>query len=71
MVAAGYHFDPLIDAAPASDTIDQPMLAGNAARPPAGEVALQRFWLAETGEWSAACIFDQFVDSAMSAQVVL
>jgi hypothetical protein len=47
VVAAGYDFDPLIDAAFAGDPIDQPTLAFDAARPPSGEVALQRLRLAE------------------------
>src|SRR5271166_4434438 len=70
MISARSNLDPLIGAAPAGNAVDQPVLAGDAARPPPCKISLQRLRLAEAAKGPAARILDQFVDPAQRVRVV-
>jgi hypothetical protein len=49
MVTAGHNFDPLLIARNAS-AVDDAVVAGNASRPPAAEIAAQWLRLAQSFE---------------------
>ena len=63
VIAARDDLDPLIGTTPSRDAVDEPVLPGDATRPPTREIALERFRLAETEEWVTACILYQFIAS--------
>src|SRR6266568_9689741 len=58
-------------AARAGDAIDQPMLFGDAARPPAFVVASQRLWLAEADKWPPTCVRNQRQNFRSDLRVLL
>jgi hypothetical protein len=62
MIPATVHFDPLVDAGSAFDTIDQPVFVRDAARPPARELGAQRLGLAETSERMAHDVIEKDID---------
>ena len=70
VVSAGHDFDALINAAFPGDAIDEPMLTGDATRPPPGEIAIQWLRLAEAGEWPSPRILDQFIEPAKRVRIV-
>src|SRR5947209_1331054 len=71
MISAHGDDHALVDTRLALDRIDDAMFAGDAARPIASKVALQRFRLADTVERRATRAFDQFVDPAKHFYVVI
>jgi hypothetical protein len=65
-----HDFDPLILAGSAAHPIHQPMLAGDAAGPPAGKIASQPLRLAKPGKWAASRVLDQFVDPTQDVRII-
>jgi hypothetical protein len=53
----------------AGDAVDQPMLAGNPARPVAGPLMPQRFVLADAGKWRGFDIGNQLFNAFRDADV--
>lgn len=62
MVATGDDFEALLVVA--ADAIDDPVVCGDPARPPAGEVTAQWLGLADAGERIAADVMDQCINPA-------
>jgi hypothetical protein len=64
------NLDALLVARPDA-AIDQPMLGGDPARPPAGEFALQGFGLAQAGKRVAGRIVDERIDPAKDRRIIV
>ena len=51
------------------DTVNQPMLAVDAARPESAQIAFQRFGFAQSGKRTALYIVDQAIDLVAYARI--
>jgi hypothetical protein len=60
MIAALHYFQDLLGRAP-DYAINEPVLIGDAPRPPSGKRTLERLGLAKSLEWVASNVFDQSV----------
>ncbi len=63
MVATRSNLDILINSRFSGDAVKQPMLAGDAPRPPARDISLQGLRFAATLEWSPPYVLDQITYS--------
>ena len=55
----------------AGDSVDHSVLIADAARPPSGQLPLQRLGLPQTFEGITPSLFDQLVDALKQAAVIV
>lgn len=70
MVPAGSDHDALVAMGLALDRVNEPVFAGDAARPEPREFTLERLRPADALERGSSDVFDQFVHSTESARIM-
>lgn len=70
MVVAGHDLQPLVLALPCR-AVNQPVRAGDPARPPPFQVTPQRFRLTQAGEWVPPRVLNQGVQSGERSRIGL